>query len=157
MIDSQFLMSVALDVGKSFAGVGLANALDLDSKLDFGNNFAARHASNGAVSFLTSEAIDLVSGAGSKLMTFNWIGAADDVLFLGALSAGFEVVGVDSGLYSIVNRQLGTSRDTAKTLTDAGLLSGSRVLARFLEGRDEVPTMVKNIRHPVRTLMTMSR
>jgi hypothetical protein len=154
MLNSQFLTSVGFDIGKSIVATVGAKAIDLDAKLDYSKYGAIpRHASNGTINFITSETIDLVSGAPSKLRNMDWVGAVDEVLFFSMLSGAFEVVGVDGGLFKFVKDSLGLDRKNAEIVTESTLLSGSRVASRILEASDDIPPMLKNIRHPVRTLL----
>lgn len=153
MIDSQFVQSAVLDIGKSIAGVGISRALKLPEKLDMGDSFVMRNGSNGAVAFFTSDVIDGVTGMGSKLLNQDFIGAVDELLFFSAISAGAELLGLDNGLYDVVRKQLNLNKDMAETVTESVILSGSRVASRYLQSRSEVPAYLKSIRHPVRTLM----
>lgn len=154
MIDSQFLQSALLDVGKSFAGITISQAVDLPNKVDFGNSFVGRNVSNGTISFLASDVIDglLSQGQQSKLYNMNIVGALDDTLFFSAISAGIQATNVDIMLYNSMTNQFNLSRDQAEILAQSCLLSGARVTARYVDTLSDVPMWVKNIRYPIRSL-----
>ena len=44
----------------------------LSKKLDFGDTFVLKHASNGALYFAVSDAINGVTGQGSKLLNYDF-------------------------------------------------------------------------------------
>ena len=154
MIDSQFLQSALLDIGKSFAGITISQAVDLPNKVDLGDSFVGRNVSKGAISFLASDVIDglLTQGQLSKLYNMNIIGALDDTLFYSAISAGVQASNVDVMLYNSMTNQFRLSRDQAEILAQSCLLSGARVSARYVDTLNDVPMWVKNIRYPIRTL-----
>jgi hypothetical protein len=158
MIDGNFIQMALIDVGKSVAGLSIASALDLSKKLDFGNSFVTRNVSNGSISFVTSDLIDglLSSGQQSKILKMDIVGAMDDTLFFSAVSAGVEVSGVSDILQSAYGSTLGLSRDTTELITDSTILSASRIAAKYVDQQGTVPTYLKNIRYPVRTLMSMA-
>jgi len=106
MIDGQFVQLAVLDVAKSVAGLMVANTLDLYNKLDFGDSFVMRHASNGCVGALVSETIDAFT-VGSKLFhNRDIVGTLDDALFFGAVSGATEQLGVDPLLENLARNNL---------------------------------------------------
>jgi predicted nucleic acid-binding protein len=136
------------DILKTSLGVVVANQLKLGDKLDFGDSFLARNASNGGVYFLVSDGVNLVSnGTGaSKVLNMDLKGIWDDVVFFGALSAVADVTKSDEMLENLV-RKLSADRNTVATLVDASIVSGGRILGSYIDAYSS-NSLLHSIRHP---------
>lgn len=138
---------ILTDVAKSALGVVVAQQLDLSHKLNFGNSLIMRNGSNGVIYFLISDAINYVSGGGSKLLSGNISAVVDDSVFLGALSAGSELSHADSMLYDTLSN-VTTDRKTLSILVDSAIISGGRILGDYIDSTAGLPSYVHAIRHP---------
>ena len=76
----------------------------------------------------------------------------DDALFFTAVSAGSDQLGVDTIIERLASENLNLSRPTAELVRDATLLSGSRILARYVDATPLVPNYIKNLRYPISVL-----
>lgn len=137
---------VIQDIAKSTLGVVVAQQLDLGKRLDFGDSFALRHGSNGAIYFLISDAINYVTNGSSKLLSGNVFGIVDDTLFLGALSGASELTHLDQMLHDTLGT-VTTDRKVLSTLVDSVIVSSGRILADYIDSTS-LPTYVHAIRHP---------
>ena len=155
MIDGQFLKDAVVDIGKSAVGLSIAHAINLPQKLNFGDSLIARNVSIGAISFVTSDAIDavLTQGEQSKLLKGDLVGALDETLFFSAVSGAVDVSGVANMIYSTYSSTLGLSREYTATATDASILAASRIASRYIEAQSIVPDYIKSLRYPVKTVM----
>lgn len=156
MIDGQFLKDAVIDIGKSAVGISVANAANLPSKLNFGDSMVARSISTGTISFLTSDAIDAVmtQGEQSKLLRGDFVGALDETLFFSAIAGATSALGLGEMVYATYASTLGLSQSNATIATDASVLAASRIASRYIEAQSLVPTYVKNLRYPLRTVMS---
>ena len=122
------------DIAKSALGVVVAQKLDLSQKLDFGDSLIMKHASNGVLYFLISDAMNYATGNGSKLLNGNMYGVVDDSLFLGALSAGSELTKADQMLYDTLSN-VTRDRNTINILVDSAIVSTGRSRDRRFQHR----------------------
>jgi hypothetical protein len=155
---SSEIVSLALkDVAGSVLGVTLSKGLDLSSKFNFGDSLVMRNASNGLIYFAVSDGLDYLLGDGSKLLSQNFLGVLDDVVYFGSTSALAELTKVDAEAYKIANRTLKLSRDMSDTLVQSAIVSGTRFLGNYIDSRPEVPNAVKMFRHPVSAMSNPNR
>jgi hypothetical protein len=121
-----------MDVGKTTAGVFVANALNLEKMLPEGSNVVTKSMSKGLVYAGVSDGVELASGGRSKLLAFDVVGFANDALFLGGLSTSVGLVKADETLYNFFQQQFNVNRDTADVLTEAVIISSGRFTASVL-------------------------
>ena len=75
-------------------------------------------------------------------------------LFYSAVSAGMDASNIDVTLMTTIMNSLSLSSAQAELVAQSCIMSGSRVVARYVDGLQEVPSWVKNVRYPLRTLTT---
>lgn len=144
-----------MDVAKSTAGVAVAKAVNLPNMLNFGDSFVLKNLSNGATYFAVSDAINAVSGQGSKILSYNIYGSLDDIGFFSATSMVAEKSGTDTELYDFIQKTLNVSGDTAGLIAESAIVSGTRFLADYIDSQNSIPNALKIVRHPVSYVMGM--
>lgn len=149
------VQTVLIDVGKSVAGVVVAKNLKLADKFDFGDSLLMRNASNGALYFLVSDAINYATNGTSKIMNMNVVGALDDIGFLTATSTVADVSGTDTQLLNAVQQNLGLSRQNAEILSESSIISGSRFLADYIDSQADLPSFLQIVRRPASYVVSM--
>ncbi len=154
---SGVIQLAVMDVVKSTAGVAVAKALKVEDMLDFGDSFVLKNVSNGALYFAVSDAINGVSGQGSKLLNYNVYGSLDDIGFFTASSMIAEKSGTDTKLYEIIQNTLSVSGDTAGLIAESAIVSGTRFLADYIDSQQSIPSSIRAIRHPVTYVMGMAK
>lgn len=154
---SGVIQLAVMDVVKSTAGVAVARALKLEDMLDFGDSFVLKNVSNGALYFAVSDAINGVSGAGSKLLNYDVYGSLDDIGFFSVTSMVAEKSGTDTKLYDIIRNTLSVSGDTAGLIAESAIVSGTRFLSDYIDSQQSIPSSIKAIRHPVSYVMGIAK
>ena len=150
------IVTIGKDVAKSVAGVLVANAVNFPEKVDLGDSLAMRSVSNGVINFAVSDLINYFDGAGSKVLNMNLLGALDDSLFFGAISAGVEASNVHEMLADTVQGTLGLSTNTTTLAVQAGILSASRFGARYIDENVAGGSLLM-IRRPASYIASMAR
>lgn len=154
---SGVIQLAVMDVVKSTAGVAVARAVNLEEMLDFGDSFLLKNLSNGATYFAVSDAINAVSGQGSKLLNYNIYGSLDDIGFFTATSMIAEKSGTDTQLYDLIQKTLNVSGNTAGLIAESSIVSGTRFLADYIDSQNSIPSFVHVVRHPVTYIMGMAK
>lgn len=150
------LQLAVMDVGKSVAGVAVARALNLPEMLKFGDSFAMRNISNGSLYFVVSDAINGVTGTGSKIMQYDVRGILDDISFFSVSSGIAEKSGTDTDLYQMLQNTLKTSPETSAVIAESAIVSGTRFLADYIDSQPSLPSFIHIVRHPVSYLSGMT-
>jgi hypothetical protein len=151
-MSQETLRDIGMDLGKSALGVVIARQLDLSSKINLGNSFAMRHASNGVIYFAVSDAINYVTEGSSKLFSADFTGVFDDSLFFGALSGVSAASNADRMLYDTM-RNVTNNRDMLAIAVDSAILTTGRVLGKYVDATPSAPYVLQAARHPSRLLM----
>jgi hypothetical protein len=146
---AEILTLAVTDIAKSVAGVAIARALKIPEKLDFGDSFVLKNASDGALYFAISDGIDAISGKGSKIMNGHIKESLDDILFFSVVNGIADGTGLGNELLSLIQNTLGTTRDTGILIADSTVLSGSRFAADYIDNVPSLPSYLHMIRHPI--------
>lgn len=150
---AQAVQKVAMDVAKTTAGIVIAKSAKIPEKLDFGDSFAMRNASNGVLYYLISDVIDYVSEGKSSFMTYDPLVIGDDVAFYSLLSVVAELSATDEALQKMLSETLNLSNDVAEALVEGAIISGGRYIADFVVNASQTPDVIKMLRHPLKKIL----
>ena len=152
-MSGSMVQSAVMHLAKSSAGVLASNAIDLPRKLNLGNSFLLKHASNGAINFAISDLINYFEGKPSKVLSMDVVKSLDDIAFFGAVTAGVEVSNVHSIVYDQLRGSINLSRETAQLGVQAGVLSASRIAGDYID-ENATTDALKILRHPFSVAMS---
>lgn len=131
---TQLLKDVALDLGKSLVAGAALNQIQVREKVKLGDSYLMKTASIGVSNYIASEAIDVVTGVKPlDILSGDGWQIVDNVLFYTGAAGLAAAVNLDGTTVSLA-RQLGvTDPNTAFMLSDAAVLTGSRVSRRVVD------------------------
>ena len=144
---SDMVQMALKDIAKSALGVMVANAVNFPERVDLGDSFALKHASNGVINFAISDLVNYFDGVGSKALNGDIYGILDDSLFFGGVTAGVQAVNLHETVGGVLQNNLNLSSDMTELAVQASVLSASRFAGRYID-ENATSDALRIFRHP---------
>ena len=134
---------VLVDGAKSVVAVGASRAINLRDKVQFGDSYPLIIGAEGTINYVTSEAIDYFAyGKTPDVLTGDYERAINRILYFSGAVAGANLVRADETFVNTY-RSMGLTRDNAEFLTDATILTGSRIGYKIIEATNPNSVFIK--------------
>jgi len=146
------LQKLGYDMAKSFSGVMIANELDVEKHFKFGDNLIMRNTSSGLIYAGISDVINYLTNKRSKILSGDYLAIADDIAFFGALSAGSELLKIDTELLNTLNKVTPFDRKMNEVLVESAIITSGRFLGDYILATPKAPDALKYLRKPSRLL-----